>query len=113
MKVVSERLGHSSAKMTLDVYAHVIEHQQTRLSLYWKNILKNNAVAPYGAKQLLWCKIQSFFRLCRKWNEYTKKYAIIRRIQDSIMNMLVCMFAVGDKRYTENGKDYFISRNIG
>ena len=56
---------------------------------------------------------QGFFRLCIKWNEYTKKYAIIREIQDSIMNMLVCMFAVGDKRYTENGKDYFISRNIG
>lgn len=30
VKVVSERLGHSSAKMTLDVYAHVIEHQQDK-----------------------------------------------------------------------------------
>ena len=30
VKVVSERLGHSSAKMTLDVYAHVIDHQQDK-----------------------------------------------------------------------------------
>lgn len=30
VKVVSERLGHASAKMTLDVYAHVIDHQQDK-----------------------------------------------------------------------------------
>ena len=27
---MSERLGHASAKMTLDVYAHVMDHQQDK-----------------------------------------------------------------------------------
>jgi integrase len=26
--IVSARLGHASAKMTLDVYGHVLQHQQ-------------------------------------------------------------------------------------
>ena len=30
VKIVSERLGHASAKMTLDVYAHVMDQQQDK-----------------------------------------------------------------------------------
>ena len=30
VKIVSERLGHASAKMTMDVYAHVLDHEQDR-----------------------------------------------------------------------------------
>lgn len=30
MKVVAERLGHSTATMTLDVYAHVLPDMQQR-----------------------------------------------------------------------------------
>lgn len=41
VKVVSERLGHSSAKMTLDVYAHVIEHQQDKAVVALENYIKD------------------------------------------------------------------------
>ena len=30
VKIVSESLGHASAKMTMDVYAHVLDHGQDR-----------------------------------------------------------------------------------
>ena len=30
VKIVSESLGHASAKMTMDVYAHVLDYGQDR-----------------------------------------------------------------------------------
>lgn len=42
VKVVSERLGHSSVAFTLDVYAHVMPHNQAEATVAMSNILLNN-----------------------------------------------------------------------
>lgn len=41
-KIVSERLGHSSVKMTLDVYSHVTEDMQQKTADLIGKILKSN-----------------------------------------------------------------------
>ncbi|MDO4755687.1 MAG: tyrosine-type recombinase/integrase [Parabacteroides sp.] len=40
--VVSERLGHSSVTVTLNIYAHVLKSMETTASTAWDNIVFNN-----------------------------------------------------------------------
>lgn len=38
-KVVSERLGHSSVIVTLNIYAHVLEEMEQEAPSIWENIV--------------------------------------------------------------------------
>ena len=38
-KVVSERLGHSSVIVTLNIYAHVLEEMEQEAPGIWENIV--------------------------------------------------------------------------
>ena len=41
--VVSERLGHSSVTVTLNIYAHVLKSMETTASTAWDNIIFNDS----------------------------------------------------------------------
>jgi integrase len=53
LPVVSERLGHSSVRVTADVYSHAIHGQDDEAALKWEEFQRRNGVSQAEARKIV------------------------------------------------------------